>query len=96
MLRGKRKCVMAASNEHLPTARRALAVFLSLKGQARAAILEMDVALLHSDDGIDKLIEKLDTLFLEDKNQSPFVRYENFGSYHRVAERTDFNCSSKL
>ena len=64
-------------------AKRAPAVFLSLKGQARAAILERDVALLHSDDGIDKLIEKLDTLFQEDKNQSAFVCYENFESYHR-------------
>ena len=68
---------------NIAPARRALAVFLSLKGQARQAILEMDVALLHSDNSIDKLIEKLDTLFVEDKNKSVFVCYENFESYHR-------------
>ena len=53
--------------------RRAPAVFLSLK----ATILEMDVALLHFDD-IDKLIEKLHTHFLEDKNQSSFICNKNF------------------
>ena len=68
---------MAASNEHSPCQKR------SLKGQARTTILEMSVALLHSDDDVDKLIEKLYTLFLEDKNQSTIVCYENFESYHR-------------
>ena len=43
---------------NIPPARKATAIFLSLKGQACAAILEMDIALLHSDDGIDKLIKK--------------------------------------
>ena len=28
-------------------------------------------------------MEKLDTLFLEDKNQSAFICYENFENYHR-------------
>ena len=56
---------------NIPPAQRAPAVFLSLKSQAHAAILEMNMALLHSDDGIDKLIEKLDTLFLKDKKISP-------------------------
>ena len=62
-------------------ARRALAVFLSLKGQARTATLEIDVALLHSADGIDKLIKKLDTHSLEDRIQSAFVCNKNFESY---------------
>ena len=57
--------------------------FLSLTGQARTAILEMDISLLNAEDGMDKLVEKLDTLFLEDKNQSAFICYENFENYHR-------------
>ena len=32
---------------------------------------------------MDKLVEKLDTLFQEDKNQSAFICYENFENYHR-------------
>ena len=56
---------------------------LSLTGQARTAILEIDISLLNAEDGMDKLVEKLDTLFLEDKNQSAFICYENFENYHR-------------
>ena len=56
---------------------------LSLTGQARTAILEMDISLLNAKDGMDKLVEKLDTLFLEDKKQSAFICYENFENYHR-------------
>ena len=67
---------------NIPPVRRALAVFLALKDQACAAILEMNIALLHSDDSIDKQIKKLDTLFLKNKNQSAFICYENFESYH--------------
>ena len=55
---------------------------LSLTGQARTAILEMDISLLNAEDGMDKLVEKLDTLFLEDKNQSAFICFENFENYH--------------
>ena len=56
--------------------------FLSLTGQARTSILEMDISLLNAEDGMDKLVEKLDTLFLEDKNQSAFICFENFENYH--------------
>ena len=43
----------------------------------------MDISLLNAEDGMDKLVEKLDILFLEDKNQSAFFCYENFENYHR-------------
>ena len=52
--------------------KRALIVFLSLEGEAREAILELDTAVLNSEDGMKNLYEKLDTLFLEDINQSAF------------------------
>ena len=47
------------------------------------AILEMDISLLNAEDGTDKQVEKLDTLVLEDKNQSAFICYEKFENYHR-------------
>ena len=59
------------------------AFFLSLTDQPRTAILKMDISLLNAEDGMDKLVEKLNTLFLEDKNQSAFICYENFENYHR-------------
>ena len=52
----------------LDKAKRALMLFLSLKGKAREAVLELDTAVLNSEDGMKKLSEKLDTLFLEDIN----------------------------
>ena len=73
---------MAASNKYLSLLP-STGGFLSLTGQARTAILEMDISLLNAEDGMDKLVEKLDTLFLEDKNQSAFICYENFENYHR-------------
>ena len=59
----------------LDKTKRAPIVFLSLEGKAREAILELDTAVLNSEDGMKNLYEKLDTLFLEDINQSAFRAY---------------------
>ena len=83
--------------------KRALIVFLSLEGKAREAVLELDIAALNSEDGMKKVSEKLDALFLEDINQSTFLAYETFEGYRRqldtsieelgwhVAKLKDFN-----
>ena len=68
----------------LDKTKRALMVFLSLEGTAREAVLELDIAVLNSEDGMKKLYEKLDTLFLEDINQSAFQAYEIFENYQRL------------
>ena len=70
----------------LAFSRRAPTVFLSLEGKAREAVLEMDVTTLNADDGMEKLYQKLDTLFLEDSNQSAFSAYEAFEQYQRTSE----------
>ena len=67
----------------LDKTKRALMVFLSLEGKAREAVLELDTAVLYSEDGMKKLYEKLDTLFLEDINQSAFQAYKTFKNYQR-------------
>ena len=67
-----RNSVLAASIKYLSLSP-STGGFLSLTGQARTAILEMDISQLNAEDGMDKLVEKLDILFLEDKNQSAFV-----------------------
>ena len=41
----------------------ALIVFLSPEGKASEAVLELDIAVLNSEDGMVKTYEKLDTLF---------------------------------
>ena len=68
----------------LDKAKRALLVFLSLEGEAREEfVLELETAVLNFEDGMKKLYEKLDTLFLEDVNQSTFRAYETFENYQR-------------
>ena len=64
-------------------AKRALIVFLSLEGKAREAVLELDVAALNSEEGIEKVYEKLDTLFLKDINQSTFLANKTVEGYQR-------------
>ena len=68
----------------LDKAKRAPMVFLSLEGKAREAVLELDTAVLNSEDGMKKLYEKLDTLFQENINQSAFRAYETFENYQRL------------
>ena len=58
-------------------------VFLSLEGIVREAVLELDSAVFNSEDGMKKLYEKLDPLFLEDVNQSAFQAYKTFENYQR-------------
>ena len=58
-------------------------VFLSLEGKAREAVLELDIMVLNSEDRMEKVYEKLDTLFLEDINQSTFLAYKTFKGYRR-------------
>ena len=67
----------------LEKTKRALMVFLSLEGTAREAVLELDTAVLNYEDGMKKLYEKPETLFLEDINQSAFRAYETFENYQR-------------
>ena len=67
----------------LDKSKRALMVFLSLEGIAREAVLELDTVVLNSEDGMKKLYEKLDTLFLEDVNQFAFQAYKTFENYQR-------------
>ena len=68
----------------LDKTKRALMVFLSLEGKVREAVLELDTVVLNSEDGMKKLYEKQDTLFLEDVNQSAFRAYETFENYQRL------------
>ena len=74
---------MEANHKYLSLSPSTGVFFLSLTGQAQTVISEKDISLLNAEDGMDKLVEKLDTLFLEDKNQSVFICYENFENYHQ-------------
>ena len=57
---------------------------LSLKGKAREAALELEVDDIHKDDGVDKVIAKLDGLYEKDENQLIYVSLKKFEQYKRA------------
>ena len=64
------------------------ALALSLTGSAREAALELEVTELNSDDGVDKLITKLDGLFLKDENQRIYISLKKFEQYKRTSTQS--------
>ena len=73
-------CSKVEKNEQGP------AVALTLEGRAKAAVLEMEIEELNAEDGLPKLIAKLDGLFLKDENQRVYAAYEEFETYSRPAD----------
>ena len=73
--------------------KRAPVVFLSLSGKAQEAILELDPTVLSADDGLDKLYDKLDSLFKIDSAQAALSAYADFEKYTRPSSMSmaDFN-----
>ena len=59
------------------------ALYLSLEGKARKGCFDLGVDVLNKDDGVDKLIEKLKSLYAKDKDQAAFLAYKNFETFIR-------------
>ena len=69
----------------LPTSKQGPAIFLTLEGRAREAVLELEVDNIGSDGGVANIIEKLNTLYLRDKAQSAYEAYDTFEKFRRPA-----------
>ena len=67
----------------LAVTKMALAVHLTLNGRARVASAELGQAILGKADGLDKLLEKLDTLFLKDKSTRQYSIFREFFNLKR-------------
>ena len=67
----------------LDVKKQALAIHLSLTGRARVATSELQVAVLNSESGVDKLLEKLDELFLPDKGRRQFAAFHHLYNLRR-------------
>ena len=63
--------------------KQALAVTLSLHGQARAKAVEIDVEKLSDKDGMQILFGELDKIFLRDSVDLAYENYTKFDKYHR-------------
>ena len=61
---------------------------MSLKGTAQETVLELDTAVIHAEDGCDKVIEKLDKLYLKDATLEKFENLESFDSFMRKPNTT--------
>ncbi len=58
--------------------KQALAVHLTLTGKAREVSSEIDVKDLTSVKGIETLLQRLDSVFMLDKNRQAFMAYSDF------------------
>ena len=63
--------------------KQAPAIFLTLTGQAREAILNLEVNVLTAEDGVDKLIQELDKLYAKDETCTAYESYEKFEKFIR-------------
>ena len=66
--------------------KQALAIHLTLSGRARVASSELDVEELEKADGLKKLIDKLDAVFLADKGQRQFSAFNNLYNFRRPGD----------
>ncbi|XP_057309261.1 uncharacterized protein LOC130647426 [Hydractinia symbiolongicarpus] len=56
--------------------------------KARDAVLEMNIGTLNADNGVDEVIETLDSLFKKDTLQLAFTNYDNFEKMFKTKEMT--------
>ena len=69
------------------TEKQALAVALSLQGQARAIALELDKTKLNAADGIDYLLKALDPVFKKNEIDILYTQYSNFEKLQRDGQK---------
>ena len=65
--------------------KRGPAVYLSLTGKAREAVRDIKPAELGGNDGVEKILEKLDGLFLKDHSTRAYVAFKEFHEFKRSA-----------
>ena len=70
----------------IPEERRALVVHLSLRGRIQRASMEVGVEVLNSKNGMDALIKRLDSFFLQNKGIRQFNAFYNIQDYRRKEE----------
>ena len=59
------------------------AIFLTLEGRAREAVLELEVKAISAETGVKAITDKLDSLYLKDKVQSAYEAYDSFEKFKR-------------
>ena len=68
----KKKLDIWSSFTSLEKEKQGAAVLLTLEGAAEEAVLELDVSVINSNDGLKSIIQQLDKLSLKDKTLEKF------------------------
>ena len=71
-----------------PVEKQGPAIFLTLEGKAREAVLELDIKDISGADGCKNIVAKLNTLYLKDKAQVAYEAYDKFEQFQRAPEMT--------
>ena len=71
-------------------------IFRQLTGRAKAAAHELSVAEIGAEDGLKKILGKLDELYLADKNQRICVDLEAFEKFKRTSTMSMSSLFSSL
>ena len=68
------------------------AVYLTLSGHARDCVRDLTPGEIGAETGLKTIVEKLDKIFLKDKDTQTFITFETFYSYRRSSgeNMTDF------
>ena len=82
----KKEVLVWQSFTSLAPSRQGPALWMTLKGKAKEAVKDMELDTIKGDTGIDKMIQKLDTVFKTDDNQAAYLAYKNFESYVRPSD----------
>ena len=69
-------------------AKRGPAVYLSLVGKARDAIREIPAANLANAEGVKTITDRLDQIYLKDKNTQAYMNFKDFYEYRRSQGET--------
>ena len=66
-----------------PAAKQGAAVFLTLEGSARDAVLELSRDQISGDNGLPNVIKRLDELYLKDETLQKYEAFNAFDNYQR-------------
>ena len=72
----------------IPEEKRAPAIFMTLSGEAKEAVLNMDLEKLTAKDGVVNLIDVLDRMYLKDESSQAYEAYETFEKFVRPSNMT--------
>ena len=66
----------------IPEEKRAPSIFMTLAGEAKEAVLNMDLEKLTAKDGVVNLIDTLDRMYLKDESSQAYEAYESFEKFY--------------